>query len=101
MTTPNFLGLPVDTFSTDNGIIVDNTSRWPLCIDPQGQANKWIKNLEKPNMLKVIKLSDPNYVRTLENSIQFGHPCLLENVFEELDPILEPVLLKTTFRYHT
>eukprot|EP00116_Pleurobrachia_bachei_P007879 sb/3468141/ len=48
---------------------------------------------------QVIKLSDPNYVRTLENSIQFGHPVLLENVFEELDPILEPVLLKTIFRY--
>jgi len=94
----NIAGLPVDNFSTDNGIIVDNTSRWPLCIDPQGQANKWIKNLEKANQLKVIKLSDPNYVRTLENSIQFGHPVLLENVFEELDPILEPVLLKTIFR---
>ena len=50
----NIAGLPVDTFSIDNGIIVDNTSRWPLCIDPQGQANKWIKNLEKPNQLKVI-----------------------------------------------
>ena len=37
-------------------------------------------------------------MRTLENSIQFGHPVLLENVIEELDPILEPVLLKTTFR---
>ena len=48
-----YLGLPVDTFSVDNGIIVDNTSRWPLCIDPQAQANKWIKNLEKPNLLKV------------------------------------------------
>jgi len=39
-------------------------------IDPQGQANKWVKNMEKPNKLQVIKLSDNNYVRTLENSIQ-------------------------------
>ena len=43
-------------------------------IDPQGQANKWIKNMEKANSLHVIKLSDPDYVRTLENCIQFGTP---------------------------
>jgi len=29
-------GLPVDSFSVDNGIIVDKTRRWPLMIDPQG-----------------------------------------------------------------
>ncbi|KAF0024691.1 hypothetical protein F2P81_023493 [Scophthalmus maximus] len=91
-------GLPVDSFSTDNGIIVFNSRRWPLMIDPQGQANKWIKNMEKANKLAVIKLSDDNYVRVLENSIQFGTPVLLENVGEELDPVLEPVLLKQTFK---
>ncbi|XP_070580768.1 dynein axonemal heavy chain 3-like [Ptychodera flava] len=91
-------GLPVDSFSIDNGIIVDNARRWPLMIDPQGQANKWVKNMEKANKLSIIKLSDANYVRTLENSIQFGTPVLLENVGEELDPILEPVLLKQTFK---
>ena len=37
---------------------------------PTGQANKWIKNMERTSKLSVIKLSDPNYARTLENSIQ-------------------------------
>ncbi|XP_039631019.1 dynein heavy chain 3, axonemal [Polypterus senegalus] len=91
-------GLPVDLFSIDNGIIVSNSRRWPLMIDPQGQANKWIKNMEKASKLSAIKLSDPNYVRTLENAVQFGNPVLLENIGEELDALLEPILLKQTFK---
>ncbi|XP_052264555.1 dynein axonemal heavy chain 3-like isoform X1 [Dreissena polymorpha] len=94
----NIAGLPVDNFSIDNGIIVYNSRRWPLLIDPQGQANKWVKNMERENKLGVIKLSDTNYLRSLENAIQFGSPILIENVGEELDPILEPVLQKLTFR---
>lgn len=94
----NIDGLPTDGFSVDNGIIVFNSRRWPLMIDPQGQANKWIRNMEKDNKLTVIKLTDGDYMRTLENSIQFGTPVLLENVGEELDPSLEPLLLKQTFK---
>ncbi|XP_039210552.1 dynein heavy chain 7, axonemal isoform X3 [Crotalus tigris] len=94
----NIAGLPSDLFSIDNGIIISNARRWPLMIDPQGQANKWVKNMEKANSLHVIKLSDSEFVRTLENCVQFGTPVLLENVAEELDPILEPLLLKQTFK---
>ncbi|XP_063790494.1 dynein axonemal heavy chain 3 isoform X2 [Pseudophryne corroboree] len=91
-------GLPVDSFSIDNGIIVSNSRRWALMIDPQGQANKWIKNMEKANKLSVIKLSDATYIRTLENAIQFGSPVLLENIGEEIDAVLEPLLLKQIFK---
>ncbi|XP_041837982.1 dynein heavy chain 7, axonemal isoform X2 [Melanotaenia boesemani] len=91
-------GLPSDSFSRDNGVIISNARRWPLMIDPQGQANKWVKNMEKANNLHIIKLSDADFVRTLENCIQFGTPVLLENVGEELDPVLEPLLLKQTFK---
>ncbi|KAM9486846.1 dynein axonemal heavy chain 7-like [Clarias gariepinus] len=94
----NIAGLPSDSFSIDSAIIISNARRWPLMIDPQGQANKWVKNMEKDNNLFVIKLSDSDYVRTLENCINFGKPVLLENVGEELDPILEPLLLKQTFK---
>ena len=91
-------GLPNDNFSLDNGIIATRSRRWPLFIDPQGQANKWIKNMEKSNRLSVIKLSDSDYVRTLENAIQFGTPVLLENIGEELDSVLEPLLMKQIFK---
>ena len=94
----NIFGLPSDSFSIENAIIIHNARRWPLMIDPQGQANKWIKNMEKANRLGIIRLSQPDYTRVLENSIQFGLPVLLENIGEEIEPLLEPVLLKQTFK---
>ena len=51
-------------------------------IDPQGQANKWVKNMEKDNKIEVIKLTDATFMRTLENAIQFGTPVLLARVFK-------------------
>uniref|UniRef100_G3TQL9 Dynein axonemal heavy chain 1 n=1 Tax=Loxodonta africana TaxID=9785 RepID=G3TQL9_LOXAF len=91
-------GLPNDTLSVENGVITQFSQRWTHFIDPQGQANKWIKNMEKENGLDVFKLSDRDFLRSMENAIRFGKPCLLENVGEELDPALEPVLLKQTYK---
>ena len=91
-------GLPRDSLSTENAIIAQFTKRWPLFIDPQGQANKWIKQMEKQNQLDVLKLTDKDFLRSLENAVRFGKPVLLENVLEELDPALEPILLKQTFK---
>lgn len=44
--------------------------------------------------MKIIKQTDADFLRTLENAIQFGQPVLLEDVGEEIDPALEPLLLK-------
>lgn len=89
-------GLPSDNFSVENAIITFNTSRWPLYIDPQGQANKWIKTMGKKTEkgIKIMKFSDNNYLKQLEAAIQFGLTVLIENVGVELDPAIEPVLQK-------
>ncbi|KAF0035263.1 hypothetical protein F2P81_013021 [Scophthalmus maximus] len=92
-------GLPKDNLSVENGVIVQYSLRWALFIDPQGQANTWIKNKERENGLEVLKLSDQDFLRSLENTIRFGKPCLLENIGEELDPALEPVLLQQTYKH--
>lgn len=47
--------LPTDDFSTENAIILENSKRWPLMIDPQMQANIWIR--KSNDQLKVIKPS--------------------------------------------
>lgn len=94
----NIWGLPNDAFSTENAIIMQYSRRWPLVIDPQSQANKWIKNMEAKNRLFVIRLDNADYTRVLESAIQFGMPVLLEDIAEELDPILESVLLRELFK---
>ncbi|KAJ3415371.1 Dynein heavy chain 6, axonemal, partial [Chytridiales sp. JEL 0842] len=93
----NIKGLPADQLSTENGILVTRGRRWPLMIDPQGQANRWIRNMEGTE-LKVIKLTESKFLRSLENAIRTGQPVLLEDVGEQLDPALEPLLLKQTIR---
>uniref|UniRef100_A0A2K6C7M2 Dynein axonemal heavy chain 2 n=1 Tax=Macaca nemestrina TaxID=9545 RepID=A0A2K6C7M2_MACNE len=94
----NIQGLPSDAFSTENGIIVTRGNRWALMIDPQAQALKWIKNMEGGQGLKIIDLQMSDYLRILENAIQFGYPVLLQNVQEYLDPTLNPVLNKSVAR---
>lgn len=86
----NIQGLPSDSFSTENGILATNGTRWPLLIDPQCQANVWIKNLEKN--LKIIDFGQKNFVQILELALRFGHAVLLQNVMEKLDPMLSPIL---------
>ncbi|KAL7709827.1 dynein heavy chain cytosolic putative [Lotmaria passim] len=91
-------GLPTDHFSVENGVMVSKSHRWCLCIDPQGQAVSWIRAMEQERNLRVVKLTDPNYMRTLENAIRVGLPVLIENVGESLDAALDPVLLRQTYR---
>jgi dynein heavy chain len=68
-----------------------------LCIDPQQQAVNWIKQTYSGKNLTVKSLSDPDFMKHLELAIQFGNPFLFENIDEELDPLLDPVLEKNGF----
>jgi hypothetical protein len=66
-----------------------------------GQANRYIRSMAKEmavNGLEVMKLSDKNLIRKLENAVQFGQWVLLENILESLDATLEPVLLQQKFK---
>eukprot|EP00930_Biecheleria_cincta_P008309 TRINITY_DN10972_c0_g3_i1.p1 TRINITY_DN10972_c0_g3~~TRINITY_DN10972_c0_g3_i1.p1 ORF type:complete len:4176 (-),score=874.55 TRINITY_DN10972_c0_g3_i1:69-11708(-) len=90
----NINSLPADDLSVENGLMVTRGRRWPLMIDPQGQANRWVRNMGKDNNIAITKLSDGTYLRKLEACIRNGNSILIENVEEVLDPALEPVLLK-------
>ncbi|XP_026763473.2 dynein axonemal heavy chain 12 [Galleria mellonella] len=90
-------GLPRDSFSIDNGIILDNSMRWSLLVDPQGQANKWIKTMEKSNDLQVLKFTDENYMKVIETCLEYGKPALIDCILEDVEAPLDPVLLKHTY----
>ena len=40
-------GLPSDSKSIDNAILYSKTQRWSLMVDPEQQANIWIKKMSK------------------------------------------------------
>lgn len=93
----NICGLPRDSVSTDNAIIVTRSSRWSLMIDPQEQANRWIKALEASNKLKVCKSTDPGLLDVIIGAIRVGYPILVEGIEERVDPTLKPILENNTF----
>lgn len=47
---------------------------FPSACPSQGQANRWIKAMETAAGLEVVKTSDKDLLRTLENGIRFGRP---------------------------
>jgi dynein heavy chain len=49
-------------------------------------------NREEANQLKVTQLNDRMFRNHLEDCLGFGKPLLIENIEEELDPLLDPVL---------
>ena len=89
-------GLIKNPFFLQNAVIMDNSDSWCLFIDPQNQARKWIRNLEKGNKLKIIKSNDKDCVSIIKNSIQSGNPILMEN-FEDLIASLDSVFLHLTY----
>ncbi|OMJ95933.1 hypothetical protein SteCoe_485 [Stentor coeruleus] len=90
----NIFSLPSDSISINNAIIITRSERWPLLIDPQEQANKWIKKMEEDKMLKAVKQTDKDFGRNLEFCLREGYPMIIEDAGENLHPLLDPVLSK-------
>jgi dynein heavy chain len=79
-------------------MIIYNCLKYPLIIDPDNQANNWIKKSHSLQQLQVTQLYNPKFMRHLENCIQFGQQLLIEDIETELEPILDSILLKSQYK---
>lgn len=86
-------GLPVDDLCTENAIILKRFNRYPLIIDPSGQATEFLRNENPERRLTVTSFLDDSFIKLLESSLRFGNPLLIQDA-EHLDPVLNHVLNK-------
>ena len=86
--------LPADLVSSENAAILNNTSRWPLIIDPQLQGIRWLKQKESApeRNLQIVRQGQHDLIRKLETAVENGYTLIIENIGESLDAILSPVI---------
>ncbi|KAM0751755.1 hypothetical protein T439DRAFT_218203 [Meredithblackwellia eburnea MCA 4105] len=85
--------LPADDLCTENAIMLKRFDRYPLIIDPSGQATTFLLNEFKDRKIAVTSFLDEAFLKNLESALRFGTPLLIQDV-EHLDPILNAVLNK-------
>merc|ERR1740121_3261296 len=72
-------------------------------VDPQGQANRWIKRREQHRIAQnpgmcMTTLTAKNLKEQIEFTMGEGLCLMIENVENEVDPMLDPVLDKQIIR---
>lgn len=86
--------LPNDSHSVENAVIATRAPLFPLALDPQSQANRWLKLFEKDAGLTVIKPSARagDVEMILAGAVEGGLPVLYENLPESPDRVLVELL---------
>eukprot|EP00981_Chlorochromonas_danica_P009567 scaffold2734_cov243-Ochromonas_danica.AAC.5 len=91
-------GLPADRISIENGSVIMNCKRWPLLIDPQTQGIKWLRQKEEANGVEVFQLNQKGWQRKVEQAITNGRVIIIENLGEDIDATMDPVLSRAVYR---
>jgi len=94
----NLQGLPQDRISMENAILAIKSTRWPLFLDTEGQANKWVRNLEKNLVVTKILHDSAEFIKIVTNAVQLGQALLIEDIENDIDSSIYAVLGRKTFR---
>jgi len=78
--------------------MVTNSSRYGLFIDPQTQGANWIKKKYEEQLDPVRSITTLSHPKFKDMFLKFcmeeGKTLIIENIENEVDPMLDPVLEK-------
>lgn len=88
-------GLPADSLSVENAIMITTTQKTPLIIDPATQATEWLKTNLKKNSenVEVLNNQDSKFNTNIELAIRFGKTLIIQEV-DGIESMLVPILRK-------
>ena len=62
------------------------------------QGIVWIQERESKHSLQVVRMGAPSTVTAMERAMEAGHSVLIENMGENIDAVLNPVITRSTFK---
>lgn len=89
----NIHSLPADNLCIENAVMLQRCQRYPLVIDPSGQALIYLKSMYKSKNMTITSFRDGSFLKNLESALRFGNPIIIQDA-EDFDPILNPILNK-------
>ena len=73
-------GLPGDSLSLENSVMIFNSSQTPFLIDPNSKATQWLKvHFKNEKNLEIISHAHPKFSTTFELSLRFGKTLIIED----------------------
>lgn len=84
-------------------MLITQSNKQPYIIDPQKQAIRWLKRMLEQNEktkenFKILNVKEPNYIQQIELAVKYGSTVILEDVTENLDPSLDPIITKQVIK---
>ncbi|EAR99019.2 dynein heavy chain 7, axonemal protein (macronuclear) [Tetrahymena thermophila SB210] len=89
-------GLPFDETSQENIIIMNNSRNYPLFLDPQKQAIRFLRKYESRKDEKNLSVCKPKkqIQKAIEMAIRMGQVLIIDGVDDQIEPILKQILDK-------
>ncbi|SCP04556.1 dynein heavy chain, putative [Plasmodium ovale] len=93
-------GLTLNSVCIENNIILENSEKFPIIIDPQMESLKWLINNQKEKSKKLIitDINDQMFLKKIEESISFGYSVIIENADEYIDNTLYNIISKNIIK---
>lgn len=92
-------GLPSDIASIENAILVWNSPKPPLIIDPDDQGTRWFRKRHFKREFMEVSSSDADLLRSLSEAVTAGMIVLVTLSEPALDPALGALTNTVVWRW--